>query len=184
MPQTRKRVLDFMRALLADETYGFNATFEALRETYAITEEVVIDWSADTQSVFFGQIRSAAVGSSMLAGRLTLQLSTGGSAWTGVTKGSKWSGLIEGQIIASVRYSHAENPADGIESGDLIERWVQIIEDTAITVFARTTIPWNSYPGVSYGSLPDCPQLPDAELGEDGWEQTVPIHLSIKIDAN
>ncbi|MCE5306502.1 MAG: hypothetical protein LLG20_02570 [Acidobacteriales bacterium] len=184
MPLTRKLALDFMRDCMAEPTYGFNAMLAALRDTYAITDSVEIDWSAESQSIFVGQINPSDASRTALTGRVTLQLSTGGSMWTGETKGSKWSGRIEGNIIITVRYSNAENPNDGIESGDLIERWVQIIEDAVIAVFGRETIPWNDYPGLSYGSLPDCPQLPDAELSEDGWEQVIPLHLNIKIDAN
>ncbi|MEN6533682.1 MAG: hypothetical protein ABFD89_08465 [Bryobacteraceae bacterium] len=184
MPLTRKLALDFMRDCMAEPTYGFNAMFAALRDTYAISESVEIDWSAESQSVFFGQISFSDVGLSALTGRVTLQLSTGGSMWTGETKGSKWSGVIEGQVLFIVHYSHEERDEDSVESGDIIERWVQIIEDAVITVFARTTIPWNDYPGLSYGGLPDCPQLPDADLKTDGWKLYIPIRLNIKIDAN
>lgn len=181
MPQIRKKVIDAMRAVMSDADYGFNAQFEAIRATYGL-DPVVLDWSADSTSVINARVSEADAGRTQLADRVTLCISTGGTAWTNETRFAKWSGIVDGLLDFRIRSSHEEREEDDIEDYDIIERFVGAIEDAVIEVFSRAAINWGAL-GVVYAKPPDCPDRPDAVLFADGWEQAIPIHVGFKIDA-
>lgn len=183
MPQTRKLVLVAMRTVLADVATGLNARLAATRAGYGIDSAVTFDWAAgESTSVFYGNISDSEARRTRLADRVTLRISTGGSVYTGETRNVKWSGLIDGNLDVLVRMSHEERDEDSMEDYDIIERYVAWIEDSVIEVFARLNIDWGSL-GVVYAKPPDCPNLPDAVLYADGWEQAIPIRVGFKVDA-
>lgn len=178
MPAVRKAVLDAIRGAMRDPVYGFNARFAEARAGYQL-DSTEIDWTEAGGSVFYGEVASQA--QTGLSGRLTLRIATGPSAWTNATKGMKWSGDVQGLMVFTVTYSHAEYEADGIEDYDIIERWKAAVEDCVVEVFARADIDWGD--GVALARLPDCPDMPNAELFADGWEQVIPIAILFRVDA-
>lgn len=182
MPVLRKRVLDAMRSVLADPVHGLNAYLAATRAAYAIPEPCSFDWSTDSTSIFYGGVSDRDSRRTRLAERVTLRISTGGSIYTGQTRNVKWSGVIDGYLDFVVRSSHEEREEDSIEDYDIIERYVGWIEDAVVEVFARLSIDWGAL-GVVYAKPPDCPELPDAELFVDGWQQAIPMRVGFKVDA-
>lgn len=182
MADVRRRVRLALVSVLSDGDYGFNAKLAAALSEYEITEQagLQLQWGADSQTVFNGQLAGDDEDIAQLKGQLTLRIWTSRSQWTGDTKGGKWSGRVTAHLDFLAHFSHRESDDDSIETMDT-ESVPDAIEDAVIEVLARESIAWGNDFRVGYVGQPSCDR-PPANLLDDGWEQFIPITIEFRVD--
>ncbi len=179
--QTRKIARDRIRAILADDSTGFNVRMAAISGDYGVTVPA-IDWFPTSKSVYFGYIDPQDIGKTQLQidggdpqrGTLCLAIYTSDAENQHIEKPLTFSGII----TAHCDFYLYRRTGINVEIDD-VESYADAIEDACTSCLESGDAAWS--PSVSYMTYRSTRQ--PVELLPDGFRRVIPIEMSLRVRA-